>query len=181
MSDEVRRYSKGLGDVSNDFADKVERSFNDAAESIRQTVYGSEWIPASIKPSPPPPKQCPVQLSYLERAGSWMDRNRALTAAIVAFIGTGSYLIWHHRRQQRWKRRARRAPNGAKTELVVLAGSPYSPITKSIAYDLERKGFLVYIPVGTLEEEAAIAEMRAPDIHSLNFDITSVSALPTNP
>ena len=59
-------------------------------------------------------------------------------------------------------------------ELVILAGSPYSPITKSIAHDLERKGFLVYIPVGTLEEEAAVAEVWATDIRSLNFDITSV-------
>ena len=105
-----------------------------------------------------------------------MDRNRALTAAIVVFIGTSAFLVWHHRRLRRRTRRARRAPNGAKTELVVLAGSPHSPLTKSLALDLERKGFLVYIPVGSLEEEAAIADLRggAPDVHPLNFDITSV-------
>ena len=113
-------------------------------------------------------------MGYLQRMGMWIDRNRALTAAIVAFVGTGTFLVWRHKRLQRQKRRARRALNGAKTELVVLAGSPHSPITKSLALDLERKGFLVYIPVGTLEEEAAISDLRAPDVHALNFDVTSV-------
>ena len=176
LSDELRRYSRGFGDVSNDFADKIERNFNGAAETIRQSIYSASWIPDSIKPPTPPPKRCPVHLSYLQRVGMWMDRNRALTAAIIAFLGTGTLLIWRHKRLQRQKRRARRALNGAKTELVVLAGSPYSPITKSLALDLERKGFLVYIPVGTFEEEAAVSGLRAPDVHSLNFDITSVSA-----
>ena len=75
------------------------------------------------------------------------------------------------------RRRARRTTKGAKTELVVLAGSPYSPMTRSLALDLEHRGFIVYIPVGSLEEEGAVAELRAPDIHSLNFDITSVRSL----
>lgn len=174
ISEELRRYSKGLGDVSNDFADKIERNFNDAAETIRQNVYSASWIPDSIKPAAPPPKRCPVPLNYLERAGIWVDRNRALTAAIIAFVGTSTVLVWRHKRLQRQKRRAKRASNGAKTELVVLAGSPHSPITKSVALDLEHRGFLVYIPVGSLEEEAAVNNLGAPEINPLNFDITSV-------
>ena len=74
----------------------------------------------------------------------------------------------------RRKRRARRTHKGAKTELVVLAGSPFSPLTQSLALDLEYRGFIVYIPVGSLEEETAVIELRAPDVHSLNFDITNV-------
>ena len=73
------------------------------------------------------------------------------------------------------RRKARRATSGAKTEVVVLAGSPYAQITKSVALDLEKRGFLVYIPVSTLEEESAVAELRITNIHALNFDITSVS------
>lgn len=103
-----------------------------------------------------------------------MNDNRALTAAVIAFVGTGTYLVLRRQRLDGRKRRAKRGTNGAKTELVVLAGSPYSTNTKSIALDLERRGFLVYIPVGSLEEEQAIAELRVPDVHSLNFDITSV-------
>ena len=65
--------------------------------------------------------------------------------------------------------------NGAKTEVVILAGSPYSDLTRSTALDLERRGFIVYIPVGSLDEESKIADMRVSDIRSLNFDISSVS------
>ena len=58
---------------------------------------------------------------------------------------------------------------------MILAGSPHSPLTKSIALDLERRGFIVYIPVSSLVEEQTIhAELRA-DIHPLNIDVTSVS------
>ena len=115
-----------------------------------------------------------MRLGFLGSVGNWANENRALVAAVVAFIGTGTYLVLRRQRLDRRKRRAKRATNGAKTELVILAGSPYSITTKSIAVDLERRGFLVYIPVGSLEEEQAVAEVGTPDVRSLNFDITSV-------
>ena len=105
-----------------------------------------------------------------------MSTHRALAAAILAFVGTGTFMVWRRRRAYRQKRRARRAANGARTEVVILAGSPHSPLTKSIALDLERRGFIVYIPVNSLAEEQTIhAELRA-DIHPLNIDVTSVSS-----
>ena len=56
-----------------------------------------------------------------------------------------------------------------------MAGSPHSPLTRSIALDLERRGFIVYIPVSTFSDEQLVqAESRA-DIHPLHLDITSVS------
>jgi hypothetical protein len=130
-----------------------------------------------MKPLPPPPKPVPrvIRRSVFGGLVRWIDQNRAITAAIVGFIGTGTFLILYHKRQQRKKRRAKRNANGAKTELVVLAGSPFSQTTKAIAADLEKRGFLVYITVGSLEEEAAVAELNLPDVRSLNFDITSVS------
>ena len=58
--------------------------------------------------------------------------------------------------------------------MIVLAGSPYSPLTRTLSLDLERRGFVIYIPVSTLSEEQAIkSEMRA-DIHALHLDVTSV-------
>ena len=57
---------------------------------------------------------------------------------------------------------------------MVLAGSPHSPLTRSLSLDLERRGFIVYIPVSTLSEEQVIQSESRADIRPLNMDITSV-------
>lgn len=137
-------------------------------------------MPDSIKPplprSPPPSK---IRQGIVDQCTDWVNRNRAFSAAVVGFVGTSLLLIYRHRNRSRRKRRAHRARSGAKTEVVVLAGSPYAQTTKSIALDLEKRGFLIYIPVGSLEEETAVAELRMTNVHSLNFDITSVSDHPS--
>ncbi|MCJ1414356.1 hypothetical protein MMC32_000682 [Xylographa parallela] len=172
---DVKKYSQEVADYSRDLAESVERHFDTVAASIRQTLQTTPWIPDSIKP-PPAPVRRPLPIvprSYLAQAQDWVSRNRAIVAAIVAFVGTGTFVIWRRRRAYRQKRRAKRAANGARTEVVVLAGSAHSPLTRSIALDLERRGFVVYIPVSTLAEEQTIhAELRA-DIHPLSIDITS--------
>lgn len=61
---------------------------------------------------PPPPK------SVSERIYDWVLRNRAWTAAIVAFFGTGAVLYLGSRSFDNKKRRARRAGNGARKEIV---------------------------------------------------------------
>jgi hypothetical protein len=83
-------------------------------------------------------------------------RHKAVTAAIVAFIGTGGALIYYQRSVQMRRRRARRAPNGARKEVVVIAGPPGSPVTKTLMLDLEKRGFIVYVVVHTPEEEDII-------------------------
>ena len=178
-----------VSEQSGEFFDSFDRQFNHVADQLREAIHSSAWIPENIKAAaPPPPPRTPasVSMGYIERASSWVNRNRAWTAAVVAFAGTTLFIVMRSRRARRQKRRARKAATGAKTEVVILSGSPYSPLTKSLALDLERRGFLVYIPVGSFEEESAVAEFRNADVHSLNFDISSVrpSSLPsslTNP
>lgn len=76
------------------------------------------WLPARARPLPPPPPHRVAQLPYIQQAQDWISRNRAITAAIVAFVGTGGFLLWRERRKYNRKRRARRATNGARTEVV---------------------------------------------------------------
>lgn len=173
----MKKYSQEVADFSRDFAESVERHIDTVAASIRQTLQTTPWIPESIRPPAPPVRRTApkLSLSYLDRVQNWVSRNPAVTAAVIAFLSTGTFIIWRRRKLSRQKRRARRAANGARTEVVILAGSPHSPLTKSIALDLERRGFIVYIPVSTLAEEQTVhSELRA-DIHPLNIDITSVS------
>lgn len=59
---------------------------------------------------------------------------------------------------------------------MVLSGSPYSPLTRSLSLDLERRGFIVYIPVADFSEEQMVKSESRGDIRPLNLDITSPTA-----
>ena len=148
------------------------------AASIRETIQSSPWLyDRSEPPLPPPVKAVPI--GYIGFAQRWVCEHRAVTAAVVAFVGTGAFIIWRQRRQGRMKRRAKRAKNGARTEVVILAGSPHSPLTKSLSLDLERRGFIVYIPVNSISEEHFVQSEGRADIRPLQVDVASVRILET--
>jgi hypothetical protein len=65
-------------------------------------------------------------------------------------------------------------------EVVVIAGSPALPLTRSLSLDLERKGFIVYIVASSHEDEAMVQSLARPDIQPLSIDITDVS-IPSAP
>lgn len=170
INKEINRITSGL-----------ETHFIYFASSINEVLRTTSWLPNAIKPArrlrnvPAVARSEPV--GYLEYTQDWISRHRAITAAIFAFVGTGAFIIW--RRQSRAhgiKRRARRAKNGSRTEVVVLAGSPYSPLTRSISLDLERRGFIVYIPVNSLVEEQLVQSESRVDIRPLSLDISSPTA-----
>ncbi|KAI4168113.1 MAG: hypothetical protein LQ343_006646 [Gyalolechia ehrenbergii] len=173
-----------LASVETTVENEVERIANsiDAvtdriSASLRSAIGESAWFP-DRKPLPPPPSQVIARpVGYLEASSDWISRHRAITAAVVCFLGTGALLIWRQRRGNRIKRRAKRAQNGQRTEIVVLAGPPSAPLTRSLSLDLERRGFVVYIPVNSLWEERLIQGESKADIHPLHLDITSPSSL----
>lgn len=101
-------------------------------------------------------------------------RNKILTTVIVVAIGGVTYHIIR-RKSVRKKRRGRRAGNGARLEVVVLAAPPSEAITRSISLDLERRGFIVYIVCNTIEEELLVQNESRPDIKPLVIDIVDVS------
>jgi Fungal family of unknown function (DUF1776) len=96
--------------------------------------------------------------TYISQTANWISRHKALTAAVVAFVGTGGVLVWHQKREKGRRRRARRAANGARKEVVVVAGEVGSLLLRSLIADLEKRGFVVYVIVKSIEEEDAIRE-----------------------
>jgi hypothetical protein len=112
---------------------------------------------------------------------NWVMKNKILTTVIILAVGGVTYHIIK-RKTNRRKRRAKRAGNGARLDVVVVAGSPSEPITRSISLDLERRGFIVYIVCNTIEEEVLVQNESRPDIKPLMIDIVDVrypsSALP---
>ena len=93
----------------------------------------------------------------------------------MAFFGTGAALLYRQRRAYVKKRRARRAGNGARSEVVVVAGPVESPLVKGVVMDLERRGFVVYVVVGSAREEQKVQDNGRVDVRPLYMDITEVS------
>ncbi|KAL8945987.1 MAG: hypothetical protein Q9222_007553 [Ikaeria aurantiellina] len=162
----------------NKIADSLDTVTDQIATSLRTVMGDSDWFPDFKPPPPPPPPTLTAKpLGYFAASKDWVSRHRAVTAAIVCFFGTGAYLIWRQRRANRVKRRARRAKNGQRTEVVLLAGPPSAPLTRSLSLDLERRGFIVYIPAVTLGQERLIQAESKSDIRPLHLDVTSPSSL----
>ena len=182
LHDQVMSEMSNILNSVNAFTEAIDRHFEYVGRSLRDAFRDTPWLPDSIKPKPPPvPRKVPVfrtPLGYFEVTRIWISEHRAWTAAVVAFVGTGAFIVWRRRRNDRVKRRASRAKNGSRTDVVILAGSPHSPLTRSLSLDLERRGFIVYIPVSTVSDEQIIQSESRADIRSLNMDITSVCLLP---
>ncbi|KAH8700686.1 hypothetical protein BGW36DRAFT_395734 [Talaromyces proteolyticus] len=169
---DVKRYSTEV-------AEAIDRHVDYAATVVKDTltVYFPSIVYGSARDArllhPPKPRSVP------ERVYDWILRNRAWTAAIVAFFGTGGVLLLGSRAFDQKKRRARRAGNGARKEIVVIAGSPHEPMTRAIAEDLERRGFIVYVVVQTVEEEHIIQTQNRSDIRALHLDLTTTPTTPS--
>lgn len=107
---------------SGDLAATVDRAFDHAALYLRKTV--SPYLPESMLP--PPPKPPPVVFTapvggargLMLYAQNWILDNRAITAAVVAFLGTGGFLLYQQSKAYSKKRRAKRNSNGSRREVV---------------------------------------------------------------
>ncbi|PGG96809.1 hypothetical protein AJ80_09781 [Polytolypa hystricis UAMH7299] len=175
IPNDVRRYSTQV-------ADSIDRHVDHAAVTIRDTLSQQSWLPSSIRPPQRAPPNFSPQLpppSLISRINDWILSNRAWTAAIMAFVGTGGFLIYGSRKLHTRKRRARRAGNGARKEIVVVAGSPHEVMTRSVASDLERRGYIVFVTVTSAEEERIVRSETREDIRSLWLDLTTTPSTPS--
>ncbi len=181
LHDQVMSEMSNILNSVNAFTEAIDRHFESVGRSLKDAFRDTPWLPDSIKPKPPPvPQRVPIvsmPLGYFEATRIWVSEHRAWTAAVVAFVGTGAFIVWRQRRNDRVKRRAGRAKNGSRTEVVILAGSPHSHLTRSLSLDLERRGFIIYIPVSTVSEEQIVQSESRADIRPLNMDIASVYLL----
>lgn len=104
-------------------------------------------------------------------------KHKILTGIIVVTFGTVAYKGYRASRFSKKTRRAKRARNGGRTEVVVIAGSPTLPLTKSLALDMERRGFIVYVVCNAAEDDSMVHALSRPDIRPLSIDTTDVSSM----
>lgn len=164
---EVRRYS---GDV----ADYIDKHVEVLAGQLRDQLSSAQWIPESVRPRPPPSRFSSqiVPRSTYESLEDWIARHKVLTGFIVLATGTALYQCYRRSHFCRKTRRAKRARNGGRVDVVVVAGKPSLPLTKALALDLERRGHIVYVVCNSVEDESIVRNLSRPDIKCLSIDIT---------
>lgn len=176
ITNDIKRYSTQV-------ADGIDQSIDRAASTVKDTLHNTSWIPRRFRPSPsaeisvvnqgPPP-------TLYEQAQDWVSKHRALAIAFAAFTLTSVAMLCGNKvLYSTKKRRARRAGNGARKEIVVIAGNAHEALVRATAFDLERKGFIVYIIVATPEEEAAVRSENSEDIRPLWIDLTATPPSPS--
>lgn len=134
-----------------------------------------------------PKAQPPVPRTLKEKATEWVARNKMICGILaVAIIGGAgySYITYlggveatMNKIKGKKRRRARRAGNGARKEVIVLAGSPAEPLTRIIVTDMEKRGFIVFWTTSSAEEEAMVAREKNPDIRPLPIKPTDVGSI----
>jgi hypothetical protein len=171
VPNDIKRFSA-------DVADYIEQHIDRAAAQLREALSSQGWLPESARPSPPPPKPpAPRPAFYVGlyyQTQHWVEKHKLLSGACAFGIAATVYFAYSRRRAYTRKRRAKRASNGARLEVVVIAGSPHEPATRSIALDLERRGFIVFIVCSDVEEEVLVQNEARSDIKPLLVDLTHV-------
>ncbi|KJK79591.1 hypothetical protein H634G_05183 [Metarhizium anisopliae BRIP 53293] len=162
-----------LKQYSNDVAEYIDQNVDQAARIVRETLSQAKWLPEYAKPNPPlKPAVAVVSMTRFEKVQGWVSRHKILAAVIVFTCGTMIFKGYQTSRSMRKSRRAKRARNGGRTEVVVIAGSPTLPLTKSLSLDMERRGFIVYIVCNAAEDESMVHALSRPDIRPLGLDTT---------
>ena len=145
------------------------------SESLREALQSVPYFESILPPRPPPPPPPVLEAgaTILERTQDWIARHKILTGVLVLATGTIAYKSYRSNVLSRKPRRAKRSGLGGRMEVVVLAGSPSLPLTRSLALDLERKGFVVAVVCRGPEDETLVRKLARPDIKPLTLDITN--------
>lgn len=169
---------------------KVAGVVNSAAETLTGKRWGSSSSPSSAASSTavgpllvdPDLPQVGALSSLCTSIHDWVLRNKLL-ASLIAAASVGGVTYYLYRLNTGYirgpqilkfckkKRLARKAANGGRTEVVIIAGSPSEPLTRTIATDLARRGYIIYWTTSSKEEENIVLREGSDDIRP--FPITS--------
>ncbi|KAL9105317.1 MAG: hypothetical protein Q9227_009484 [Pyrenula ochraceoflavens] len=162
-------------------ADFVEQQSEHLASKIRDNLSADafSWLPQVLRPEPSRTSRAfcrrtpPAPQTLLGKACTWISENRTTVACAVAFTGTTIFLIHRRRKYHSRRRRAKKNRDGSKKEVVILATNYHDPISSSVALDLERRGYIVYVTVSSQSEEKALQAEKNIDLQPLWLDLTS--------
>lgn len=134
----------------------------------------SQLLLAAQPVSPPP---SPRYMLFGPRGSLIQYNQRKLVVASILSIGIGIGGIYYFSGLAKFpngrshaKRRAHKLVNGARRDVILIIGSPTEPLTRLIALDFERRGFIVYLTILD-EKDASYVETNpvTDDIRYLNL------------
>jgi hypothetical protein len=114
--DQLSRVSSQIRTFSANVFDATDKKIDELADSVAgtlNTVLPGSWSLRNHTVAP-----VVVHQSFLQQCQGWVSRHRALTAAVVAFVGTGAVVLLIQSNTRTKKRRAKRARNGSRKEIV---------------------------------------------------------------
>ncbi|KAI9894678.1 MAG: hypothetical protein M1814_002034 [Vezdaea aestivalis] len=165
VPNDVKRYSLEV-------ADTIDKHVEFVASILRESLSSSPWIPNAARPRALYPKHStPVHSSTIEQVGSWICTHKKTTAIAIIGVSLSGYIFYRNGRSSSKKRRAIRAQNGARQEVVVISGALNEAATRTICLDLEKRGFIIYMIARTAEEEQLVESESRPDIKALRLDL----------
>lgn len=119
----------------------------------------------------------PRRRSFAERLIKRLSKHKYKSLGILGLgIGLSSYCYYKNvylpsqAPVPRKKRRAPKLANGARREVILIIGSPTEPLTRLIALDFEKRGFIVYLTIlDTKDFKYVESNPITDDIHYLNL------------
>lgn len=112
------------------------------------------WDTFFQKPSNPIPLTRRPPQTALEKASKHLENNKFYYTSILSIgIGVSSYYYYSKiylgkiHKPEKPRRRVPKLENGARRDVVLVVGSPTEPLTRLIALDFEKRGFIVYLTI----------------------------------
>lgn len=127
------------------------------------------WNPAATAAAAPPNLAAMVVPPKWAVWVAWAKHHQCAVATVLgAGLGCGGWYFYRHgARGERRRRRVPKLANGARRDVVLVVGSPTEPLTRLLALDFEKRGFIVYLTLLD-DKDARYVELNAlPD--DINF------------
>ncbi|EGW33994.1 uncharacterized protein SPAPADRAFT_59401 [Spathaspora passalidarum NRRL Y-27907] len=159
-------YSQATGFIDTQYDNVVNSDlYNNSYDKITKLNPFGETNGSIISignPPPPSPPPSPSHSAYgacsrmYQKVYDSINENRARYITLFSCVGLGgaAWLIYKRRKrnlsdsaEKRHKRRVPKLTNGARRDVVLIIGSPTEPLTRLIALDFEKRGFIVYLTI----------------------------------
>ncbi|CAI5756055.1 unnamed protein product [Candida verbasci] len=139
----ITRLYKNTNDFINEQTDRITNS-----DYVKEIISFTNDQTSNIKFnngsfSPPPPQIDPLSTKLLNS----ISENKLKYFSVFSIgLGLSSYYIYQKSLPKvNFKRRVPKLRNGIRKDVVLIIGSPIEPLTRLIALDFEKRGFIVYL------------------------------------
>ncbi|TGZ81954.1 DUF1776-domain-containing protein [Ascodesmis nigricans] len=161
LTSDVTSFLSGLASTTITTASRLANTIDTQADNLASHLrHHISHTP--LRPHPPP--------TFTTSSTTTFTRYRwpiILTTSLLTSLTTYRFLSPRHRH----KPRAPRAPNGARKEVLLLSGPIHDLLTQTLALDLEKRGFIVFLIAHSIDDEHAIVNLGGKHLRPLHIDL----------